>query len=69
MQVDSRLNLWGVTSLRADDVPAVDYYPGVRRRTLLASESPGGARILQVQIDAGKMFLAIDVHTSGPEYI
>ena len=69
MRVDSRLNLRGVTSLRADDVPSVDYYPGVRRRTLHASETPGGPRILQVEMDAGKMFLDLDVHNSGPEYI
>jgi anti-sigma factor ChrR (cupin superfamily) len=69
MQVDSRLNLRGVTSLRADDVLSVDYYPGVRRRTLHASETPGGPRILQVEMDAGKMFLDLDVHNSGPEYI
>ena len=69
MPVDSRLNLRGVTSLQADDVPSVDYYPGVRRRTLLASETPGGPRILQVEIDPGKMFLDLDVHNSGPEYV
>src|SRR5215470_6506379 len=69
MQVDSRLDLRGVTSVHADDVPSVDYYPGVRRRTLLASETPGRPRILQVEIDAGKMFLDLDVHNSGPEYI
>jgi anti-sigma factor ChrR (cupin superfamily) len=68
-QVDPRLDLKGVTSVRADDVPSVDYYPGVRKRTLLASGAPSGPRVLQVEIDAGKMFLDLDVHNSGPEYI
>ena len=69
---DSRatsLNLLGVASVRADSVPSVDYYPGVRKRTLLQSDSAGGPRILQVEIDAGRRFLDVDVHDSGPEYI
>jgi quercetin dioxygenase-like cupin family protein len=68
-QVDARLDLKGVTSVRADEIPSVDYYPGVRKRTLFASETPGGHRILQVEIDAGRGFLDLDVHDSGPEYI
>jgi anti-sigma factor ChrR (cupin superfamily) len=68
-QVDPRLDLKGVISMRADKVPSVDYYPGVRKRTLFASQTPGGLRILQVEIDAGKKFLDLDVHKSGPEYI
>ena len=47
-QVDPRLDLKGVTSVRADEIPSVDYYPGVRKRTLLASQTPGGLRILQL---------------------
>ena len=66
--VDVRMNLEGVIGVRADDVPSVDYYPGVRKRTLLAS-GPGSLRILQVEIEAGKGFLDLDVHESGPEYI
>ena len=68
-QVDPRINLKGVIGVPADDVPSVDYYPGVRKRTLFASRTSGGLRILQVEIDAGKKFLDLDVHDSGPEYI
>ena len=68
-QVDPRLDLNGFTRVHSDEVPSVDYYPGVHKRTLLASETPGGLRILQVEIDAGKRFLDLDVHESGPEYI
>jgi len=62
-------DLLGISSVQADSIPAVDYYPGIRKRTLLQSDSPGGPRILQVEIDAGRHFLEIDVHDSGPEYI
>lgn len=68
-QFDPRMNLKDVNRVRADDVPATDYYPGIRKRVLLASETPGGPRILQVEIDAGKHFLDVDVHDSGPEYV
>ena len=63
------MNLQGVTSVRADAVPSVDYFPGIRKRTLLKSDSAGVPRILQVEIDADRHFLELDVHDSGPEYI
>jgi anti-sigma factor ChrR (cupin superfamily) len=47
--------------------PAVELYPGVRKRTLHQDET--GFKILLVEIDAGRKFLELDVHEPGPEEV
>lgn len=65
------MNLDGVFGVHVDAITPVEYalHPGVRKRTLLSSESPTGPRILLVEIDPGRGFLELDVHQPGPEYI
>jgi anti-sigma factor ChrR (cupin superfamily) len=65
------MNLDGVSSVHVDAIRPVEYelHPGVRKRTLLSSDSPTGPRILLVEIEPGRGFLELDVHEPGPEYI
>lgn len=63
------MNLEGVFNVQVNAVAAVELYPGVRRRTLLSSDSPTGTRIQFVEIDPGGRFLGLDVHEPGPEEV
>ena len=63
------MNLEGVFNVHIDAVSPVDLYPGVRKRTLLNSDSPTGTRIQYVEIGPGGRFLDLDVHQPGPEEV
>ena len=64
-----KMNHEGVFAVHVDGVVPVDFFPGVRKRTLLSSDSPIGTRILVVEIDPGHRFLELDVHQPGPEEV
>ena len=63
------MNFEGVFGVRAEAIDPVELYPGVRKRTLLASDSANGTKVLVVEIDAGAKFLELDVHQPGPEEV
>lgn len=63
------INLEGVFAVHVDQLSPIDLYPGVRKRTLLSSDAPDGAKILVVDIDPGHRFLDLDVHGPGPEEV
>lgn len=68
MQVDSRLDLGGVTSLRADDVPSVDYYPGFAGGHYLRLKLEAVSASCESRLTPARCSL-ISIHNSGPEYI
>ena len=61
------INLEGVVAARWQDVPAVEIFPGVRKRTLW--QDPSGAKALMLEIDPGASFTELDVHQPGPEEV
>jgi anti-sigma factor ChrR (cupin superfamily) len=61
------INLEGVVAARSQDVPAIEIFPGVRKRVLW--EDTTGAKALILEIDAGASFTELDVHHPGPEEV
>ncbi len=62
-----QINLAGVFSVNWESVPAVEIYPGVRKRDLWHGHN--GAKAAVVEIDAGAAFAELDVHHPGPEEV
>ena len=62
-----QINLAGVSSCNWQSVPAVEIYPGIRRRHLW--QGANGAKALILEIDAGASFTELDVHQPGPEEV
>jgi anti-sigma factor ChrR (cupin superfamily) len=56
-----------ITWAKPEDLPVVELYPGVRKRTL--HQDSTGFKMLVVEIDAGSRFLELDVHEPGPEEV
>jgi len=61
------INLEGVIGIDARNAPAVELYPGVRKRELWRGTN--GAKALMLEIDAGASFTELDVHQPGPEEV
>jgi anti-sigma factor ChrR (cupin superfamily) len=56
-----------MTSVRAEDSPAIERVPGFRVRTLWRGAT--GAHAQLVEIEAGACFDGIEVHQPGPEEV
>jgi anti-sigma factor ChrR (cupin superfamily) len=57
-----------VTSLRADDVPSVDYYPGFAGGHYLRLKLEAVSASCESRLTPARCSL-ISIHNSGPEYI
>jgi len=62
------INLTGVVWSHPDQLESVEFYPGVRKKTLY-QDTASKAKVLQVEIDAGAKFLELDVHEPGSEEV
>ncbi len=60
-----QINLAGVSSSSWQSVPAIEIYPGIRKRDLWRGSN--GAKAAILEIDAGASFTELDVHEPGPE--
>jgi anti-sigma factor ChrR (cupin superfamily) len=61
------INLEGVVAAKWQEIPAVQIFPGIRKRNLWKGRD--GARALIVEIDPGAKFGQLDVHAPGPEEV
>jgi anti-sigma factor ChrR (cupin superfamily) len=61
------INLEGVFAAHWQNVPAIEIFPGVRKREIWKDAT--GANALMVEIDAGASFGELDVHQPGSEEV
>ncbi len=62
-----QINLEGVSSNHWQSVPAIEIYPGIRKRVLWQEST--GAKAAILEIDANAEFSELDVHQPGPEEV
>lgn len=57
----------GYTSIALDEAPAIEIFPGIRRRPLWTGENGAHAQVLEM--DPGASWPHRDVHEPGPEEV
>lgn len=62
-----QINLAGVSSSNWQSAPAIEIYPGIRKRNLWQGHN--GAKAAILEIDPGASFTELDVHQPGPEEV
>lgn len=62
-----QINLSGVVSSDWQSAPAMELYPGIRKRDLWQGQN--GAKAAILEIDAQASFPELDVHQPGPEEV